>query len=60
MVDREELLSSARDIDSAVYGFRLLADSIELFEPYEAVRLFGQALEEAYASGNCEIADEFY
>lgn len=60
VVDREELLSSARDIDSAVYGFRLLADSIELFEPYEAVRLFGQALEEVYGSGNCEIADEFY
>lgn len=60
VVDVEELLDSARDIDRAVYGFRLLSDSLEIFDRYDAVRMFGRMLKEAYTSGACVIDEEFY
>lgn len=55
VVNVEEMLSSARDVDQAVYGFRLLQDSLEIFDSYEAVQLFGKALKEAYTSGSCTV-----
>ena len=55
VVDVEEQLRSAGDVDKAVYGFRLLQDSLEIFDRYEAVQLFGQALKEAYTSVACTI-----
>ncbi|MCI8417527.1 MAG: hypothetical protein HFI33_08565 [Lachnospiraceae bacterium] len=60
VVDVEELLDSAEDVDQAVYGFRLLQDSLEIFDKYEAVQLFGRALKEAYTSKSCTISQEFY
>jgi len=46
-------LKCVRDIDNAVYGFRALKDSIEIFDKYEAVQTFGAALREAQESGKC-------
>ena len=60
VVDVEELLDSVRDIDRAAYGFRLLSDSLEIFDRYDAVRMFGRMLKEAYTSGACVIDEEFY
>lgn len=57
VVDVEEMLGSAEDVDRAVYGFRLLQDSLEIFDRYEAVQMFGQVLKEAYTSGACTISE---
>ncbi len=46
-------LKSVKDIDNAVYGFRALKDSIEIFDKYEAIQTFGAALREAQESGKC-------
>ena len=60
VIDTEELLDSVRDIDRAVYGFRTMPDSIEIFDVEDAVQLFGQMLKEAVASGRCKVDYEFY
>lgn len=60
VVDVEELLDSASDIKEAVCGFKVLEDSVEVFDSREAIRAFGEALKEAYHSGKCTIDKEFY
>ena len=46
-------LGSVKDIDKAIYGFRVLDDGMEIFDQYEAVQTFGAALKEAHESGTC-------
>jgi len=60
IIDAEEMLGSVKDIDSAVYGFKVMPDSLEVFEVEDAVRLFGQMLKEAVTSGRCKVDNEFY
>ncbi len=60
IVDAEELLYSAEDIDQAVCGFRVLADSIEVFNSDDALEIFGDWLREAYDSDSCTISGGFY
>ncbi len=38
-------------------GFRVTADNIEVFDIFDAVKLFGKMLKEAKASGKCKISD---
>ena len=44
-------MRSVKDIDKAVYGFRALKNSLEIFDKYEAIQLFGATLREAHKSG---------
>lgn len=60
VINTEELLDSVRDIDRAVYGFRVMPDSIEIFDVEDAVQLFGQMLREAVASARYKVDGEFY
>ena len=60
IIDTEELLESVKDIDSAIYGFKVMPDSIEVFDVEDAVQLFGRMLKEAVASGKCKIDGDFY
>lgn len=60
IVDVEELMKSAGDIEHALCGFRILADSVDAYDAEDAVQLFGEALEEAYYSGKCTVDKEFY
>ncbi len=60
IIDAEELLDSVKDIDHAVYGFKVMPDSIEVFDIEDAVGLFGQMLKEAVVSGRCEVDKDFY
>lgn len=60
IIDTDELLDSVKDIDHAIYGFRVMPDSIEVFDVEDAVLLFGQMLKEAVASGRCKVDNDFY
>lgn len=60
IVDVEELFFSVYDIEKAVCGFRVLADSVDIYDAYEGTQLFGEALKEAYHSGRCTVDKEFY
>ena len=39
------------------YGFRILADSLEIYDGYDAVRLLGAALKEAHGAGMYTMDD---
>jgi len=60
IVEVEELLDSVHDMEQAVCGFRVLADSVEVYDSYEGTQLFGEALKEAYYSGRCTVDTDFY
>lgn len=60
VVDADVLLDRAGDIDNALCGFKVLEDSVEIFDRDTAVIMFGEALKEAYYSGKCEVADRLY
>ena len=54
-----ELMENVHDIEKAVCGFRVLADSVEIYDGYEGTQLFGEALKEAYYSGRCTVDTGF-
>lgn len=60
VVAGEELLYSVNDIEHAVCGFRVLEDSVDVYDAYEGTQLFGEALKEAYYSGRCTVDNGFY
>lgn len=60
VVDVDGLLSSVKDMDKTVYGFKVMGDSLEIFEKNEGMRIFGEVLKEAWDSGKCTVSKEFY
>lgn len=60
IVDEEELLNRASDIERTICGFRVQADSVDVYEAEDAIQLFGEALREAHYSSSCTIDGEFY
>lgn len=53
VVDCEKRIHAPEQIDQAVYGFKLLEHSVEIFDKNGALRMFGSRLREACDSGNC-------
>lgn len=60
IVDVDELLSSVEDMKNTVCGFKVMADSLEIFEKKEGLRIFGDILKEACDSGKYTVSKEFY
>lgn len=60
VIDVEELLDSVYDMDRALCCFKVLEDSVEVFDAYEGTQLWGKMAEEAYNSGKCAIDTDIY
>jgi hypothetical protein len=60
VVDREEVLTKASDIDCALCGFQVTYASLEIFDKVEAIKRFGIALRAAQKSGKCKVSKGFY
>lgn len=60
IVDVDELLFSVEDMKNTVCGFKVMADSLEIFDKKEGLRVFGEMLWEARDSGRCTVSKEFY
>lgn len=60
VVDENELLFSARDMKDTMCGFKIMADSLEIFGKREGLQIFGEVLKEAWESENCTVSKEFY
>ena len=54
IIDMNEVLSERHDMQYAVYGFKVSLNTIEVFDKYEAMLMFGEILKEAYDSGKCK------
>lgn len=54
IIDMNEVLSERNDMKYVVYGFKVSLNTIEVFDKYEAMLMFGEILKEAYDSGKCK------
>lgn len=59
VVDVEELLDSRRDVEHTMCGFLVRENSVELFDAYEAIGMFGAGVREAFASGRCTVSSNY-
>lgn len=48
------------DVEHTICGFLVRENSVELFDAYEAVGMFGVGVKEAFASGRCTISERLY
>lgn len=55
MVDVDEVIYSCKDIDNAVCGFKSYKDVVEIFDKEIALKMYADALKEAYSSDKCTI-----
>lgn len=60
VADANCLLECAGDMEHALCGFRVLENSVEIFDRDAAVKMFGEALKEAYYSGKCETTSQTF
>lgn len=59
-VDCNEILDKVSDLGETKWAILIHKDSIELFDKWDGLKLFGEMLKEALASGKCEISHGFY
>lgn len=58
VVDVNEILQASEDIKNAFCGFGVSKNKLDVYNDYEAIRLFNNYLKQALSSNNCEIIDD--